>query len=94
LDVVSPSTQASIRTALARSLTSPPSDGALELFRSARESARQERVAPERLVDMIVSTWDELADAAHIPPDERADRLALILAHALASLADAEDPKR
>lgn len=94
LDAVSPSTQASIRAALAHSLTSPLSDGTDELFRAARESVRRERVAPEQLVDMIVSIWDELADDARIPPDERADRLAAILAHALASLANAEDPKR
>ena len=94
LDVISPSTQASIRAALAHSLTSQPSNGGDELFRAARESVRQERVAPEQLVDMIVSIWDELADTAGIPPDERADRLAAVLAHALASLANAEDPKR
>jgi hypothetical protein len=94
LDAVPPSTQASIRAALARSLISPPFDAAAgELFRTARESARRERVTPAQLVDMIISTWRELADAVGIPPDERADRLAAILAHAVASVVDAEDPK-
>ena len=94
MDAIPPSTQASIRAALARSLVSPPSDGAGELFRAARESARREQVAPERLVDMIVATWQEVADAAGIPADARADRLATILAHAVAFVVDAEDPDR
>ena len=94
VDAIPPSTQASIRAALARSLAALPSDGAGELFRAARESARRERVAPERLVETIIATWQELADAAGIPPDERADRLAMILAHAVASVVDAEDPNR
>ena len=64
------------------------------MFRAARDAARRERVAPERLVEMIAATWQELADGASIPPDERADRLATILAHAVASVVDAEDPNR
>jgi len=94
VDAIPLSTQASIRAALARSLASLPADGAGDLFRAARESARRERVAPEQIVDTIIATWQELADAAGIPPDERADRLATILAHAVASVVDAEDPNR
>jgi hypothetical protein len=94
VDAIPPSTQASIRAALARSLVSPSSDGSDELFRAACESARRDRVAPAVLVDMIIATWQELAEAAAIPPDERADRLAAILAHAVASVVDAEEPNR
>lgn len=94
LDAVAPSTCASIRAALAKCLDSPPNDGAVELFRRARESARRENVLPEQLVEIIMWTWTEVADATGVPPAERGDRLALILSHAIASVLEGEGPKR
>jgi hypothetical protein len=93
LDGVPPSTRASIRAALVRSLVSPLDDDVGELFRVARESASRERVAPPQLVEMIASTWAELAGAAGIPMAERGDRLAVILAHAVASVLAGEEPR-
>lgn len=94
LDAVASSTRASIRAALAASLVSPASHGAAELFRSARECAQREQIAPAVLADILRSSWAEVADSADIPTDERGDRLAAILTHAIAWVLEAENPKR
>jgi hypothetical protein len=94
LDAIGPSTRASIRAALTASLGSPSGDDVADLFRGARDAARREHVAPALLVDIIASTWSDVADSAGIPAAERGDRLAAILTHAIASVMDRSHPNR
>lgn len=93
LGAVAPSTRASIRAALGASLSSPVSGATAELFRSARESARRERVAPADLVAIIETAWGEVASAAGVPAAERGNRLATILTHAIAWVIEGESPR-
>lgn len=90
LGAVASSTRASIRAALGASLSSPASDATAELFRSAREWARRERVAPADLIAIIETAWAEVASAAGMPAAERGDRLATILTHAIAWVIEGE----
>ncbi len=94
LDAVAPLTRASIHAALAASLASPATNDAAEMFRSARESARREGVAPADLVSIIVMEWTDVATAAEIPAAERGDRFATILTHAIAWVIEGEKPKQ
>lgn len=80
-------TLSSIRAALAASLSRVPEREAAELFRAARDAARRDGVSPAQLIEIITSTWDELADAARIPPVRRADRLAEVLTQCLEAIA-------
>lgn len=87
LNHVPHATVAALRVALARCVSASADSGAAnevgELFRAARATAQREQVSSAQLVEVIVATWGELAEAAGIPAADRADRLASALSRCL-----------
>lgn len=79
-------TAAAIRAALAHCLDGPRGAAESRLFHEAREAARREGIRPEQLVELIQSTWSELADAAGLTEHLRDEELANALARCLEAM--------
>ena len=80
-----------IRTALAHCLMSAPDKDVSALFREARLAAQRDQVAPDQLVEVIMSSWYELAEATGMPAERRADELSAALTRCLEAILDADD---
>ena len=88
LQSVPAETLGAVRIALARCLSSAPDAEVAEAFRQARLAAHRDGVPPARLVEIILSTWGELAEAVSLAPERRADELSEALARCLEAVLD------